>query len=194
MGDGLWGCVAQGWTPRIGDPEATGWLTVLAYLLCAGLSFAAWRRLPRGRARGFWGAIAALTLFLAANKQLDLQTALTAMGRCLALAQGWYEQRRFVQLAFFVLLLTGVVTAVRRGKRALRGNLRENRLGLWGVTILAAYVMVRAAGFHAVDAVIGQRRFGISVNFLFENAGLLLIALNALAILRRGQVRGAERA
>ena len=31
---GLWTCVSQDWTPQIGDPEATGWLTVLAYLVC----------------------------------------------------------------------------------------------------------------------------------------------------------------
>lgn len=188
----LWGCVSQGWTPRIGDPEVTGWLTVLSYLLCAALSLAVWQRLPHGKARGFWAAIAALTLFLAVNKQLDLQTALTATGRCLAHAQGWYPWRRFVQLAFLVLLAAGAILALRSGRRALRGNRRQNRWALRGVTILAAYVMMRAVGFHAFDALIGYRLFGVRLNFFLENAGLLMIALNALAILRGGQTRAAS--
>jgi len=32
--------------------------------------------------------------FLAVNKQLDLQSFLTALGRCDARLQGWYETRR----------------------------------------------------------------------------------------------------
>ena len=184
---GLWNCVAQGWTPGIGDPDATGWLTVAAYLLCAGLAFAVWRRQPAGTSRGFWGVIAALTLFLAVNKQLDLQTAMTETGRCLSHAQGWYDQRRYVQLAFLALLVAGIVLAVRRGKRALSGNLGGNRLALWGVTILGGFVLMRAVGFHGVDRLIALRHTGVSMNYLLENAGLLLIAINAIAILRRGR-------
>lgn len=180
-------CVSQTWTPQIGDPGMTGWLTVLAYLLCSALAIAVVFRLPRKQARGFWTAIAAVTLFLAVNKQLDLQTALTAAGRCLSHAQGWYGMRRLVQLAFMALLLAGTVLALRRGKRALKGNLRRNRLALWGVTILAAFVMLRAVGFHFFDVLIGIERAGLSVNFVFENAGLLLIAANAVGHLRRGQ-------
>lgn len=182
----LWGCVSQTWTPQIGDPGATGWLTVLAYLLCSALALAVCVRLERSRARGFWAVVAVLTLFLAVNKQLDLQTALTATGRCLSHAQGWYGMRRLVQLAFIGLLLALVTVALRRGRRALKGNLRQNRLALWGVTILAAFVLVRAVGFHFFDILIGLQRAGISVNYVFENLGLLLIALNAVAILRHG--------
>ena len=188
---GLWHCVAQNWTPEIGDPDATGWLTVAAYLVCALLAFAVWRRQPGGTSRGFWAAIAALMLFLSLNKQLDLQTALTETGRCLSHAQGWYDQRRFVQIAFLATLLAGIVLAVRRGRRAVSGNLRGNRLALWGVTILGGFVLMRAVGFHAVDRLIGMRHTGVSMNYLFENAGLLLIAINAVAILRRGRAGAA---
>lgn len=182
--------MAQGWTPRIGDPDATGWLTVAAYLVCAALAFAVWRRQPAGTSRGFWAAIAALMLFLSVNKQLDLQTALTQTGRCLSHAQGWYDQRRAVQIAFLAALLAGIVLAVRRGRRALRGNLGGNRLALWGVTILGGFVMLRAVGFHGVDRLIALRHTGVSANYLLENAGLLLIAINAVAILRRGRAAG----
>jgi hypothetical protein len=41
---------------------------------------------------------------LGINKQLDLQTALTELGRVLALSQGWYEQRQVVQFWFIAAL------------------------------------------------------------------------------------------
>lgn len=192
---GLWTCVSQDWTPQIGDPEATGWLTVAAYLICAALAVAVWRGQPDGRGRAFWGLIAAATLFLAVNKQLDLQTALTATARCLAHAQGWYEQRRIVQLAFIAAFLGLTVAGLWLGGRSLRGNLRESGVALIGLVVLAGFVMVRAIGFHHVDALIGRRQLGVSANFLFENAGLLLIALNAAAILLRrpGRLAGLPR-
>lgn len=186
---GLWTCVSQDWTPQIGDPEATGWLTVIAYLVCTGLGFAVWRGQPRGRGRRFWGLLALVTLFLAVNKQLDLQTALTATARCLAHAQGWYEQRRIVQLAFIAVFLGVTFAGLWIGGRSLRGNLRESGVALVGLVVLAGFVMVRAIGFHHVDALIGQRHLGVSANFVFENAGLVLIALNAAAILMRRRVR-----
>ena len=68
---------------------------------------------------------------------------------------------------------------------------RDNRLALWGVTILGGFVLMRAVGFHGVDRLIALRHTGVSMNYLFENAGLLLIAINAVAILRRGDADAA---
>ncbi len=74
-------CVAQDWSPQIGDPNVTGWLTVVSYLVCFGLAYMVTMRLKGQRGRGLWVIITGLMLFLALNKQLDLQTALTATGR-----------------------------------------------------------------------------------------------------------------
>lgn len=180
------GCVLQGWTPRIGDPEVTGWLTVLAYLLCMVLSAKVWRRLKGRRGRAFWGVMAVAMLLLAINKQLDLQSAMTALGRCMAHAQGWYEARRPIQVAVIAALLIAMPLALLTGLRMMRGQLRMNGVAMLGLAVLCSYVAVRAIGFHRMDALIGHREFGVSTNFLLENAGLLLIALNAVALLRRG--------
>ena len=45
-----------------------------------------------------WRSIAIAFLALGVNKQLDLQTALTEVGRVLANSQGWYAQRQSVQV------------------------------------------------------------------------------------------------
>ncbi|WP_245155540.1 hypothetical protein [Paracoccus ravus] len=180
-------CVARDWTPRIGDPEITGWLTVIFYLLCSALALRVSIRHPRGAAFGLWATIAAITAFLAINKQLDLQSALTATGRCLARAQGWYESRGLVQLAFILVLVLLMVLALMVLLRGLKGALPSNGLALLGLAILCGFVLVRAVGFHHFDRLINMDFANIRFNFLFENTGLLLIAVNAIFLLRRGR-------
>ena len=192
MEDGLMTCLWQGWRPEIGDPEVTGWITVAIYLISFALALTVWRRHPEMTGRGFWGVLAVALLFLAVNKQLDLQSALTQIGRCLSQSQGWYDNRRPVQFAvigaILVMLGIGVVVTIR----SLQHAMRPNALAITGLILLAGFVMIRAVGFHFVDLLIGQRMFGISANFVMENTGLILISLNALILLRREGARAAE--
>ncbi|CAM3352500.1 hypothetical protein PANO111632_15855 [Paracoccus nototheniae] len=180
-------CVAEQWVPQIGDPEVTGWVTVVSYLLAALLSALVWRRLADDPVRIFWGVLVVLLALLAVNKQLDLQTALTEAGRCLSQAQGWYDNRRAVQIGFIGSLLIVLVMAMGIIMAVLRDRLAQNALAVIGLTVLLAFVMVRAASIHRFDALFGTDSFGVSNNFLFENAGLVLIAINALMLLRRPQ-------
>ncbi|CQR85030.1 hypothetical protein [Paracoccus aminovorans] len=180
-------CIARDWTPQIGDPEITGWLTVISYLICFVLAVMVLRRRPAGAARGLWLAIAGLMAFLGLNKQLDLQTALTATGRCMAHAQGWYDNRYLVQIAFIAGLVLGVLIALVWASRALRGHMRRNGLALLGLAVLCGFVLVRAVGFHHVDMLLSLDVANLKFNFWFENAGLVLIAINALMLLRRGR-------
>jgi asparagine N-glycosylation enzyme membrane subunit Stt3 len=189
----LLGCVANDWTPQIGDPDVTGWLTVLSYLLCLALALAVLRCRPAGAARGFWRTTAPLMAFLAVNKQLDLQTALTATGRCMAHAQGWYDNRQVVQLAFIAGLLLGVLCALVWAARSLRERMSSNGLALIGLAVLSGFVLVRAVGFHHVDRLISMDFATLKFNFWFENAGLVLIAINALVLLVRGRRNPAPR-
>lgn len=191
MKDSFGTCVMTHWSPGIGDPDVTGWLTVLVYLLCAVAAALTWHRLRDAPGRGFWALMAGLMMLLAINKQLDLQSALTAAGRCLALAQGWYDQRQVVQTGFILVLLVVVILGMAWGSVRLRGQLARDGLALVGAAVLAAFVLVRAVGFHHVDALIGLHPLGVSANYLFENAGLLLIGVNAMLILRRGPSRAA---
>ncbi len=180
-------CIARDWTPTIGDPEITGWLTVISYLVCLVLAIMVLRRRPTRAARGLWLLIAVLMAFLAVNKQLDLQTALTATGRCVARAQGWYDSRQAVQLAFIAGLLAGVALTLAWATKTLRGQMRGNGLALVGLAVLCGFVLVRAVGFGHVDRLINMDFANVRFNFWFENAGLLLIAVNAIWLLRRGR-------
>lgn len=194
VGSWLIDCVSARWTPQIGDPTATGWLTVLIYGLGTVMTFLAWRRLPKGQGRGFWAVVTLILAFLAVNKQLDLQSAVTMTGKCLARAQGWYDHRRLVQLAFIAGVLLALAVGLLAGLRSLRGQMRRNAVALTGLAVLCAFVAIRALSFHHVDRLIGLRDHGISVNFLLENSGLALIVLNAAALLRHPARRSTARA
>ena len=178
---------AEGWQPGIGDPTIAGWVTVVLCFLAAVLC---WRRvllakrLRTGSEPGdsllFWCLLAAVMLFLAINKQLDLQTLLTEIGRNVAIAQGWYEQRGQLQLLFVVavafmggIILIGVLCC-------LRGLWRSNWLAIVGVIMLLTFVVIRAASFHHVDTFLGVQLAGLRVNSILEISGILCIIAGTL--------------
>lgn len=177
----------DGWTPGIGDPDAMGWTVVGAYLvagwLCLGAAAATGpsqeRRGAARPARRFWSLLAAAMLILAINTQLDLQSLLTIVGRRIAQQQGWYGDRRPVQLAFIVglalggILLLGVVI----------GHLRHHGRWLWlagaGLTFLVLFILVRAASFHHIDSLLYASGVGATAAHLVELAAIVAIGAGA---------------
>lgn len=184
-------CLGADWTPTIGDPTIFGWITVLAYLACAILSVFVWNSRSERVLRRFWALTAIFLGFLALNKQLDLQSAMTGTGRCLFRQFGLYEHRSFVQLVFVIVLAAVVFLLYLRAMQAMRRYRRSHGMAMLGLGFVALYVLIRATSFHAVDLLGSRQLVGISVNFLLENFGLVLIALNAIGILR-GRVRPAK--
>ena len=189
--DGALACSLRKWSPQIGDPTLMGWLTVAAYAAAACLALVAALSVPReaparGGERAFWLAAALALAFLSVNKQLDLQSFLTAYGRCLSQAQGWYEERRAVQRNAILLLIWTCLASGALLAWALRRTLRRTWLGLAGLVAVAAFVLVRAVGFHHVDALIGIRLGDARMNWVLELGGISLFAAGALLALLLG--------
>jgi hypothetical protein len=179
---GLLECLFADWSPTIGDPTATGWITVVAYLAASCLAALVLYR-QSGRQRLFWLGLSIILLMLAVNKQLDLQSALTATGRCLSKAQGWYEDRQSIQITFILAIigLSGIIAVwlfwVMRREIALIWP------ALVGIVSLLAFIAIRAAGFHHFDRFIGFEFGGVRMNVILELGGTLLIAANAVILL-----------
>jgi hypothetical protein len=145
-----------------------------------GLSGRRRAEVPAGeRVPALWAGLALMLLLLGINKQLDLQSLLTELGRIAARDQGWYEGRRVVQVTFIMLL----VLAGAWGLRALwlfsRGHLADLRLALIGALGLVCFVAIRAASFHHVDLLIGTEIAGVDLNFWLENGAIGCIAFGA---------------
>ncbi len=142
-------CVSDRWQLVIGDPNITGWAVFAAYALAFATAVIVLRRVTfssphRRQTQVFWGLIALLMAALAVNKQLDLQSLLTALGRCLAQQQGWYENRRIVQRDFVFGLIVVAALACAAMFWILRGTVRQNLLPLLGLAALAGFVLIRA--------------------------------------------------
>ena len=179
----VWTCFDDRWSPTIGDPSVMGWVTVAAYavtaVLTARLAFG-----PGGRPeRVFWLMLALLLAALTMNKQLDLQSALTAFARCLSKAQGWYENRKWVQTSFILGLLAGSIVFLVALGVMMRRHLRRTWCAVLGLVFLTGFVAIRAVGFHHFDILIKSDFAGIRINWLLELGGIGLILANVLALL-----------
>ena len=170
------------WSPVIGDPTPIGWLTVGLYFLTA---YFCWNLAVQLKAvsgtiakeRMTWYIFALLFYLLGINKQLDLQTALTELGRLVAHAQGWYEYRRLVQLAFILIVATCCVAAMLVLSMLARRTHVGVSVALIGLTLLFSFVLVRAASFHHIDEFIGRKVFGLRWNWILEIGGILVVLL-----------------
>jgi hypothetical protein len=184
------------WHPGIGDPTVMGWVTVVAYAVAAVLAFRACRAARGGRTlRLFWGAVALMLAALCVNKQLDLQTWATEIARDLARRQGWYAERRPVQV-FAILGFAAVgAAAVLTLAVALRNHLRAVWIGLLGVAELVVFVVIRASSFHRVDRLLRVSFAGARLNWILELSGIALVAWGAWGFARRraGSLQRAKR-
>jgi hypothetical protein len=173
-----------GWKPQIGDPTVYGWLTVAAYAAAALFCWRAHLGAPRAERRA-WLGLALLMAFLAVNKQLDLQSLVTAVGRGMAKAEGWYERRRPIQ-AFFIIAMAGagvvsvalILRSYRRASLALQGALA-------GAILLLVFILIRASSFEKMDHFINSSISGARANHVMELGGIGIIAACALVAARR---------
>lgn len=172
------------WRPQIGDPSFMGWLTVVVYGLAAFTAFAAARR--GGRAlglasgsRGMWLMVGLLLSLLCLNKQLDLQSLMTDIGRVFAWQQGWYEDRRAYQ-KWFVLGILGVSLVSTVSLFFIYRQFWLKHLLLFcGLAFLLTFIVIRAISFHHFDEILKSSVGGVKINWFLELTGIGLIWIAA---------------
>jgi hypothetical protein len=183
------------WRPAIGDPSFMGWLTVAAYAVGAILCFVASRHCSvandvqlNRRQRRIWTGVALFMSFLCLNKQLDLQTLFTKIGRQIAIQGGWYDERRTAQLIFVITAaVAGIATfaVIARKTRFVQG---DGKLLMFGLGFLLSFIVIRASSFHHVTDFLRLDVLGIRMNWVLELGGIALIALSAVQSIRRSSV------
>jgi hypothetical protein len=179
------------WRPGIGDPTVVGWVTVAAYLLAAlGCMIAAWREpmpngasRPRGRPSRFWLALATLMLALGINKQLDLQSLATQIGRGVITAWGLYSSRRELQFGFILVVALVCSSTLGAFLWAARRTLKNRWPAIAGMLFILGFVVIRAASFHHVDAFLAARLGGLKWNGILELGGIAVVALAAFRVI-----------
>lgn len=189
----------QRWSPVIGDPSLIGWFTVAAYFAAAALAIRTTLMLGAdagGRDRAeftFWVATSVALILLGFNKQMDLQSLLTALGRCVAQIDGWYQQRRAMQAGFIIAIVGVAEVLLFSFAFAMRRTLGRNGIAFLGMGIIATFVLVRAVGLHHVDALLGVRLAGWRLNGILELGGIAVFTIGAVARMAYGRPSGDRR-
>lgn len=177
------------WMLGIGDPTFVGWLTVAAYFTTAWLCLRAARRarglgdpyaMPDPKIGWVWLGLVVLCAALGVNKQLDLQSLVTQIGKDMARSQGWYEGRRIVQTIFVVTIGVAAAVAGGIGLYWLRDRLAQIWPAIVGAVLMTGFVVIRAASFHHVDWLLYRATGAIELNWIFELGALACISWAAV--------------
>ncbi len=165
------------WRPKIGDPTMMGWFTVVMYGIAALLALRVWYR----QRDLLWMFVSLVMTALCVNKQLDLQSLFTDIGRVAFRHLGLFEQRRLFQ-KWFVLGVVGMAGVAgawfvwQRHTFWMRHKLLSS-----GLFFLLTFIVVRAISFHHFDVFIKSEHFGgVRMNWVLELGGIAMICLAAL--------------
>jgi hypothetical protein len=175
------------WQPGLGDNSPLGWLITLGYFAACGLCvWAGLRELEAFRTAKqpliwrFWFILAAMLFLLGFNKQLDLQSLLTQIGRDVAKSLGLYGARRGIQAIFVIIMIALAGVAIYFGYQRMRLVWKRYWLPLIGMILLVAYVIIRMASFHHVDVLLKKRADGgIGLNWILELGGCIVVGFAA---------------
>jgi hypothetical protein len=186
-----------GWTPSIGDPSLMGWFTVLAYLVVAIIALKVFKTGEFVRVatkqRRLWLGIAIILFFLCINKQLDLQSLLTASAKYFFNELGIYEFRKLFQLTFIIIIfIVGFVCAYWLFFQ-YQMVIKNHLLALIGLVFLLGFVLIRASSFHGMDLIINYSLLGFRMNWFLELTGITLIGINGVKLLQRKVVKRKRR-
>ncbi len=178
------------WRPGIGDPTVMGWVTVAAYFVgVIGCSLAARReplpdgtRRPVSRPSKFWLGMAGLMVALGINKQLDLQSLATQIGRDVMRAWNLYQGRRELQAGFIAAVALVCAGSLALILWATRRNPTGRSPALVGMIFILGFVVIRAASFHNVDGFLSARLGGVKWNWILELGGIGVVGVAAFRV------------
>jgi len=175
-------CAARAFMLRLGDPSGLGLAMTALYVLVAVLFLALILRRRNWQAGEWrlWGAAAFVLVMLTLNKQLDLQQSIIWTGRCVARAEGWFDQRLIFQRAFGTAVLTLMALFAAWVLWAARGVLAQNRPLLLGLFLLALFVVWQVLRFEQMAGGIGQTVTRLRLHRLLEGAALATLGWAAL--------------
>ena len=175
----------NGWQFGFGDPYPVGYFICASYIAVSALCLYA--GLSGNRITGadekngsilLWSGLALILLLLGINKQLDLQSLLIAIGRILAISQGWFDNRREVQALFagiFTILSACIFLFI---VWKLKTQFLENSYVLWGILLITSFIVMRALSINHIELNPFDTRMHLST--IHETAGIACIGYGAI--------------
>ncbi len=172
-------CGLRHWIALWGDPLVSGTVFMAAYLGAALLIFSNARH-SIGRERTLWQICGFLFLFQVVNTHLDSHALIFTVGRCLAHAQGWYEDRRLVQIiaAIGLALILGLILLIAVVRFFY--SILRNLLLVLGVSIALGFTVLKGINLHGIEAYYAGQYGPFRGADLIELSGITIAACAAL--------------
>ncbi|MCP3903391.1 MAG: hypothetical protein GY715_07120 [Planctomycetes bacterium] len=132
----------------------------------------------------FWALLASTLLFVGFDRPLGLMDELTATCRRFVTAQGWYGDRRDLQLVVALVIGFGGLALLAALLVRTRDLLPRHVPAFVGATVVVMLLLVRTLSYHHLDAVLYPGGATGSSGTLIEIAAAALIGLCAAASCR----------
>ena len=172
-------CGVRRWNQIWGDPFLSGTIFMVSYGMAAVLIFRVAQQSP-GKERWLWRLCGFLFLFQVLNTHLDLHAFPGAVGRCLAQAQGWYEHRGSVKLAFLIGLAVCAILISLVILIAFYCNIAGNLLLVCGVAIVLGFTLIKGIGYKEAEQLYGVQIGPFRIADFIEFSGIMIAMAAAL--------------
>lgn len=172
-------CGVDHWMDIWGDPLLSGAIFMASYGVTALLIF----RVARGvtaRENLYWRICGFLFLFQMLNTNLDLHALIFTTGRCLAHAQGWYENRREFQVIFLLGLAVIISFILLAVLVVFFRNIFANILLTMGVLIALGFTIIKGINYHNIEQYYSVQIGPFRVADFIEFSGIALANIAAL--------------
>jgi len=174
------------WREKRGDPTVIGWAITIFYVVAGLLCLYCTGFLDARRAfqisrsfAWFWWLVAVLLILLGINKQLDVQLLLADVGRAFTKHQGWYGQRKPVQIRVLALGACAILACLQEVGFRLKRGPKSNWFALCGLFFLAGNVLIHLVSLHSIGNFLGYSLVGLSMGEGFEILAILCITVSA---------------
>ena len=138
------------WSLQVGDPTISGWMITLAYLVAGFISIKTHRQKNEDEVevQKVWLFLGIILICLGLNKQLDLQTIITDVGRWGATRLNLMEQRHLFKRVFILCLFISLVFFTYYLRIPLKMFMQKYRVVGFGCILIVTFVFCRALSFH----------------------------------------------
>ena len=123
--------------------------------------------------------LSACLLLLAINKQLDFQSLFIMTGKCISLADGWYDNRQVVRTVFTIGFGIAVVTGILAMVWLTKDVWRLNLIALIGVLLILTFIVLRAANFMHFGGTDWSHNALVESLWLLEMIGIGMVIYSA---------------
>ena len=149
-------CGFYDWSKIWGDPWASGTILVIAYALAALLVLKV-GSFNSGRERCLWYVCGGILGFQAFNTPLDLHAMIFTIGRCLAHAQGWYEDSREIQTLFLIFSMLASFLMILFACLMFGKSILHNLFLVLGVATALGFTIVKGTSYHHLEPLYGDQ-------------------------------------